>query len=276
MSKDLNIDWFLEIAGDSSTREHVLATNKARNKSLMSNEFSGNHDVLELDLMGFKIYSEISSAPCTLELFQEIFWENNHLNFLSNEEIKDCVIDVGANCGLFVLKLKSIQPDLKILAIEANPYVFEILKLNCEKNNLTNVHLTNQAVSNKGGFINFNVFRQMHTLSGAGLSGESRSWINDDYIEKIECKCDALDNIVDTHIIDSVSLLKIDTEGMERNILEGSIRTLNMTKYCVIERHSLADREYIISFMNNNNFQLLGEEDPELQCYYADMSFEKT
>ena len=46
-----------------------------------------------------------------------------------------------------------------------------------------------------------------------------------------------LDKYVDENKIDHISLLKIDTEGNEINVLEGAKNILDRTDYIIIENH---------------------------------------
>jgi hypothetical protein len=80
------------------------------------------------------------------------FMTQLNLNYNNNNAI---IIDIGANIGIYTILLSHIYPKAKIIAIEASPTIFEMLKSNCKLNNLlllpsgSNVVLINKAISDK-------------------------------------------------------------------------------------------------------------------------------
>jgi hypothetical protein len=80
------------------------------------------------------------------------FMTQLNLNYNNNNAI---IIDIGANIGIYTILLSHIYPKAKIIAIEASPTIFEMLKSNCKLNNLlllpsgSNVLLINKAISDK-------------------------------------------------------------------------------------------------------------------------------
>jgi hypothetical protein len=80
------------------------------------------------------------------------FMTQLNLNYNNNNAI---IMDIGANIGIYTILLSHIYPKAKIIAIEASPTIFEMLKSNCKLNNLlllpsgSNVLLINKAISDK-------------------------------------------------------------------------------------------------------------------------------
>jgi hypothetical protein len=80
------------------------------------------------------------------------FMTQLNLNYNNNNAI---IIDIGANIGIYTILLSHIYPKAKVIAIEASPTIFEMLKSNCKLNNLlllpsgSNVLLINKAISDK-------------------------------------------------------------------------------------------------------------------------------
>jgi FkbM family methyltransferase len=73
-----------------------------------------------------------------------------------NDNNNAIIIDMGANIGIYTILLSHIYPNAKIIAIEASPTTFEMLKSNCKLNNLlhllsseSNVLFINKAISDK-------------------------------------------------------------------------------------------------------------------------------
>lgn len=84
----------------------------------------------------------------------------------------------------------------------------------------------NKGISNKEGEIDF------YILSSDLMSSGNVDFVNNaqdkgyDYT-KSTMKVDTLNNILETHPIDSITFMKIDVEGMEKEVLEG----LNLSKH---------------------------------------------
>ncbi len=135
------------------------------------------------------------------------------------------VIDIGANHGWFASCLGQICPDVDITMIEANP--------NCQ-NILSKIGYPYimVALSNKvDERVKFYINKDDNICSGASLYKEN----TDFYID-----CQEIE--VETHLLDElkiypegIDLIKIDVQGSEKDILEGSINTLKRTKNVLLE-----------------------------------------
>lgn len=81
-------------------------------------------------------------------------------------------------------------------------------------------------------------------------------------VEKREVKIDTLDQVISGYEIKSPSLLKIDTEGGEMDILESGLQTLKKIDYVVLELPLTKNFENsytfseAISFMRENGFEV--------------------
>ena len=66
-------------------------------------------------------------------------------------------VDCGANWGLHTLLLsRLVGPSGKVISVEANPSICEILKKNININEILNVEISESALSNRIGSIRFN------------------------------------------------------------------------------------------------------------------------
>lgn len=64
----------------------------------------------------------------------------------------DVFVDVGANIGYFsLLASKLVGPGGRVVAIEASPEVFDLLRRNLELNKAHNVRAVNVAISDREG-----------------------------------------------------------------------------------------------------------------------------
>lgn len=128
-------------------------------------------------------------------------------------------IDVGAHYGLFSLVLAGSIPDLLCIAVEPEPSNFSILSDNIAHNGLgDSVLAVELALSNKCGVGKLHLNSSMgHHL--AQCSEASASDINVQIV--------TLDELLSQYISLDVGnrdfWIKIDTEGRERNVLDGAI-----------------------------------------------------
>lgn len=131
---------------------------------------------------------------------------------------RDIVIDVGAHMGFFALKVAKVVK--KVVAVEPDPANFRFLSSNVHNNELDNkIALYNFALGAKNGTI---------FLDRSGY-GYGRSKSTEDKTD-FSAKMQTLDDLVREEELEEISLIKIDTEGFELNVLEGSMRTLQKYK----------------------------------------------
>jgi FkbM family methyltransferase len=188
-------------------------------------------------------------------------WEEKEREFMTqlnlNYNNNAIVMDIGANIGIYTILLSRIYPKAKIIAIEASPSIFEMLKSNCKLNNLlfpgSNVLLINKAISDKDDMTaEFYEKHSISTMFKEFLINLSTTIItNQDQLNKRVVRTVTIDNLVETTDISEISLLKMDVEGAEVLALKGAINTLTQKKIknMVIEYHSLENYNYIIKVL---------------------------
>ena len=127
----------------------------------------------------------------------------------------NCVIDVGANIGEYSKMIRSICKKCQIVAFEPVPSTFEDLKKNTE---LLDIRIINCALGNFSGKAHINVVPNQSTLASLveGLQEGGGRTSNDIEINVIK----GSQFIYDSGIR-RISLLKIDTEGYESEVLKG-------------------------------------------------------
>lgn len=153
-------------------------------------------------------------------MYRTIFYDE--IYNIGTEKKNMYIIDAGANIGVSVKYFHDKYPASKIIAFEADEFVFNILKSNC--GNFSNVELFNIALWDKEGFVDF--------YSEKADSG--RIHCNDLNWAKTTVKSELLSK----YINEEVSLLKIDIEGAERNVLFEIKDKLIMVNALYIEYHS--------------------------------------
>jgi FkbM family methyltransferase len=185
-------------------------------------------------------------------------WGEGIYYFKSNNP-SPFIIDIGSHIGISILYFKDLYPNSRILAFEPNPISFEFLKENVNGNALTNVTLVNEAISSNSGerilYID-NTGNQWNSNS----SFLKNSWSGKENTKGITVKSTRLDRYIQD--IDSIDMLKIDTEGSELEILNSHKKILRMVENISVEYHPIRGKKYIkiLNILNEFfNIQILDE-----------------
>jgi len=192
-------------------------------------------------------------------LDEKYFLEHLYDSYLLNNidfNDQDLVIDCGANVGELFLSIKSINPNIQYIGFEPDNQVFECLQLN------TNSKSSNICLSNESGEKNFFI---------DSLGANSSVYESEPGMDSMVVKVEKLENLYpDTKI----KLLKIDAEGSELEVLEGSKNIFNNIDYisvdCGAEKGVNQDTTFIDvnNFLIKNNFSLIGINQNRLICLY--------
>ena len=172
------------------------------------------------------------------------------IKYLRNHKI-DSVIDAGAHKGEFLINIMPHVPFKKAYTFEPQLEVFNILKkklINDERIKHNNLALSEiiekkkitinklTSTSSLSEFDNSSVFLKIKNFLLRQKNEELNSYevtttTIDDYCEKLDL---------------SNSLLKIDVEGYELNVLKGSKNTIKKIKFVLIEN------QFFNIYKNNN------------------------
>ena len=97
---------------------------------------------------------DVPDLPSFLWQFKEIFVDEIYkFNTMEKEPV---IYDCGANIGMSCLYFKTLYPNCKIKAFEADPKIVQILRNNLARNNiLPNVEIINAAVWINNGGVEF-------------------------------------------------------------------------------------------------------------------------
>ena len=153
--------------------------------------------------------------------FQEIFVEECYrFNTQASEPL---IIDCGANIGLSCLFYNKNYPKSRIIAFEADPKIFPILKRNLLNNNINNVELVDKAVWINDGEIDF----AAEGSDGGSIYGS---------LNLTRIKCIRLKDYLETY--SHIDFLKIDIEGPEDKVIEDCRYSLHNVDNIFVEYHS--------------------------------------
>jgi len=192
-------------------------------------------------------------------LDEKYFLEHLYDSYLLNNidfNNQDLVIDCGANVGELFLSIKSNSPNIQYIGFEPDDQVFECLQLN------TNSKSSNICLSNESGEKNFFI---------DSLGANSSVYESEPGMDSMVVKVEKLENLYpDTEI----KLLKIDAEGSELEVLEGSKKIFNNIDYisvdCGAEKGVNQDTTFVDvnNYLISNNFSLIGINQNRLICLY--------
>jgi len=123
------------------------------------------------------------------------------------------IVDIGAHVGIYTVKAASeVGENGVVIAIDPCPVNYQLLKYNIKLNKLSNVLPLNVAIMNYNGKTKLYLFENAGRLSSTKISGE----------QYITVPCKRLDGLLNELGIKNVDLIKIDVEGAELDVLEGS------------------------------------------------------
>lgn len=137
------------------------------------------------------------------------------------------VLDIGANVGAFARWAKQRWPNAKVHCYEPQPFNFSLLKMTIKHYDLQNVWPHEVGVSDKEGNL---------TLYENGFNCGEWSLIKFDENGTREISV----QIVAASTLPDADFIKIDTEGVEPNILKGLLDSGKLAKAnaVVLEYHS--------------------------------------
>jgi FkbM family methyltransferase len=142
----------------------------------------------------------------------------------------DTFIDVGAHIGWFTtLAARRVGMAGQVIACEPYPANAAILKENLARNDCPNARVVEVALGAQRGKIRL---AQAGGDSG-GVTALDWAWDG-----QVEVPMTTLDEVSDG--LSTVTLLKVDVEGWEAQILRGAAKTLVHTKYVLIEINQAA------------------------------------
>ncbi len=195
----------------------------------------------------------IDSKDWISKTIYEGTYERALLHFLDSLALSDLCIDVGANIGVTLWhSLKNSSPSATFLAFEPSEQCFESL------NN------SRADISNAGKIFDFAIGETDESRTIFGLKNESHSGAASlishwgVHGEKGEVQVRQLDTVLREYLGDKeISLLKIDTEGYEAQVIRGAKKTLAMGRIEIIVME-VSPNFGSVEFLSEVN-ELLGE-----------------
>ena len=183
------------------------------------------------------------------------------------------IFDVGGNKGQSISKFKKIFKQPIIHSFEPIKTEFNIMHEKFKDDD--NVKLNNYALGEIEEEKNFNISAQTGASSFNKINNNSR-WIKlrskeykttiNEFVTTTKVKISTLDDYFLNNKVDHIDLLKIDTQGYEDKVLQGSKNTLKQNKIKAIITEVMFDNVYdkyfsfsdLEKFLLPNNFRMVG------------------
>ena len=228
-------------------------------------------------------------------LYQEIFVDRVYLRhgIVLNED--DCIIDVGANIGLFTLFVQQKSPKGTIYAFEPAPHAFDKLQINA-KLYCPNTHLFNCGLGGErreetftfyprsSVFSSFaadaeqdekairsviiNMLQRDHSLDEESLEKLADEFIKDRLKEETyQVQLRTLSEIIEEYKIKKIDLLKLDAEKSELAILQGiKNHHWSLIKQIVMEVHDQegSTLKQVLRLLEDKGFRFVVDEESML------------
>ncbi|MBD1934843.1 MULTISPECIES: FkbM family methyltransferase [Cyanophyceae] len=134
------------------------------------------------------------------------------------------VIDVGANVGVYTFSAAlKVGSEGCVLAVEPFSGCVRCLQETCKINELSWVKVCAGAASDRNGTarLSLQAASELNELVAIDAEGSTQP----DAFEEVDCF--SLDSLIERENVNQVNFLKIDAEGHEMQVLEGSSRILN-------------------------------------------------
>ena len=178
-------------------------------------------------------------------------------------------LDVGSHMGTYSdLMLKDFK-NCKVLMFEPQTNIFKKIRLKYK--NKKNIKIYNYAISDKSGLKKIYINRHDLTSTLSTFVAKNKylhlkaklfsTTLPGMTLKKVKVKTKKLNEIIKSHNIKIIDLIKIDTEGHELEVLKGIQRSIKNIRCVLIEFHISKiylsyDPKKIHNYLIKNNFVL--------------------
>lgn len=216
-----------------------------------------NHRIAARNIQQFPQLAIVSFDNIGLRINLEGRYEADDLGALSrflteciNIDTSTTAVDIGANIGNHAVFFSKIFD--RVLAFEPNPRVYELLKYNCAGSNIVPV---NRGLSRENSTLTLSI--PGSNLGGARIidANSSPDALNSNTVDVEVVRLDDAVQI-EGHV---VSLIKIDVEGHELQVLEGAVRLIENEHPIIVFEQSpngiVDGTSEVIDFLRSRNYQ---------------------
>lgn len=201
--------------------------------------FLGLHKLLSITL-NVNYFGEMFKVPLIGNMGRDLVVPDEYLMTSILESAltlkPGIVIDIGANVGIFLFKLKSLRRNRSYIAFEPNPssayYLTELIRIN----NFNKCEVNSYALSNKDGQSRLNTSRP----------GDPGASLDENFTGNLINVLTRSGDSSLAHINEKIGVIKIDVEGHEYNCLCGLKKTIKKNLpfiYCEVWGFDINDKK---------------------------------
>jgi FkbM family methyltransferase len=143
------------------------------------------------------------------------------------------IVDAGAHVGVATHYFKHRFPHARVLALEANPVTFALLRKNISHNGLDDVRAIHAALAPEAGTIPFFASASDEEPGAWGDSAIQQPWHEGEATAVVQVPAVTLSSL----LTEPVDLLKLDIEGLETAVLEEAAPHLSLVRRVILEFH---------------------------------------
>lgn len=190
------------------------------------------------------------------------FYEGELLEFTRKLKLdkNKVIVDVGANVGNHTIFFSLFCPHSKIFAFEPYDKVRKVLESHIEMNKLKNIKVFPYAAGARMGLCDLE-----KSPSGYGVEYDGRTYVK----EGNTIKMVTLDEILKN---ENVSLIKMDVEDYEYNVLQGAKKTLQRCHpYLFIEARTTILKQKIDNFLATFGYNSTAKFNPYHLTYFYEV-----
>jgi FkbM family methyltransferase len=218
---------------------------------------------------GFSCYVQSSPDEAAL-IYNEIMVKQEYFqNGLSVAGAR-CVIDIGANIGIFTMAVKQKAPEATVYAFEPIPDTFRILERNVHLLGYSDVHLYNVAIDAQDHTektLTFYPNMPGNSTAMPALKADQKPVMDhifgqatSDFLYQSEARTvqvRTLSSVIRERGITSVDYLKIDVEGSEVSVLDG-VEDVHwpIFEQIAIETHTPQLRQQVHEILAHRGFEV--------------------
>jgi len=215
------------------------------------------------DYYGTTVYFPKNSYIFKLACSQGIYEYNNLNTIISLLKPKSTFIDIGANIGLMSVPILKSCPDIDVISVEPSvnslPYLKKTHNNSIYKNRWK---IVDRAMGTDEGEVEMSVLINNDMGAFDSISKNNTDRIGSSTSQKVKISC--LDNLWLNMNKPLISFIKIDVEGYEMNVLNGSKKCITENKPSILlewNKKHLASFNFnidiILKFAEDLNYRLL-------------------
>lgn len=182
---------------------------------------------------------QLAVDPRNLDVYTAIVRDGGHEPWILRTCLHlmrpgDVFCDVGANAGYFSIGVARRAPGVRVIAFEPQPTLARAIAVSAALNDLDNVLVFPTMLGARDGTAK--LFVPSHSVHASAVPRAPR-------VRALTCPVRTLTELVDRRLVPWPTLVKIDVEGAELEVLQGAVRLLQENPpYLVLESDENADR----------------------------------